>query len=316
MPGNEYFADLLTVLLDQDRDLNPAQLAELSDLDSERLAQFEAAWHSSPEARRLRIAGMLGELSEQNLELLFDRVNRILLEDTSAQIRRQAILNLWEDEEDSLGQRLVELADLDPEELVRIEAVRALGRFVYLGELDKLSQDTQRAIEEVLLGFLQDPPSDLIHRLALESLGYSSREEVPDYILQAYDSADEVQRRSALIAMGRSADRRWLPQVMDHLNDRDPKLRAASARAVGELEGRKATAVLIELLDDANEDVRQAAIWALGQVGGDEARDALLELQDHEAGGSLADDLDEALDHIAFLEGTPNLMLFDFDVDE
>ncbi|MGA9532528.1 MAG: HEAT repeat domain-containing protein [Anaerolineales bacterium] len=316
MTRSEYFDDLLEVLLDQDRELNPAQLGELSDLDTAQLDQFEAAWHGTPEGRRQQIAKLLGELSADNLELLFDRVNRVLLSDSSAQVRQQAIRNLWEDEHASLGRRLVELADLDPSETVRLEAVRALGRFVYLGEFDKLTRDTKTAIEEVLLNIMRDPPSPTMQRLALESLGYSTREELPELIRRSYDSADEELMRSALVAMGRSANSRWLDQVVDHLNDRSPRLRAAAARAVGELLGRKSTSTLIELLDDANDEVRQAAVWSLGQVGGDEARDALLELQKHESGGIREQDIDQALDHIAFLEGTPNLTLFDFDIDE
>jgi HEAT repeat protein len=316
MSRSEYFVDLLEVLLDQERELNPAQLSDLSDLDAAQLEQFEAAWHGSPQARRQRIAELLGELSDDNLELLFDRVNRVLLDDASPEVRRQAIRNLWEDENDSLGRRLVELAELDPEEAVRIEAVRALGRFVYLGELDKLTQDTRQAIEQVLLDILEEPSSARIQRLALESLGYSSREEIPEHIRRLYESADEELMRSALVAMGRSASSHWLPQVLDHLNDRSPRLRSAAARAVGELEGRKATSALIELLDDANDEVRQATIWSLGQLGGDEARDALLELQEHESGGIREQDIEEALDHIAFLEGTPDFTLFDFGVDE
>lgn len=316
MAPDEYFEDLLAVLLDPDRELNPAQVAELSDLGADQADRFASAWHQASSPRRQQIAELLGVLSEENLELLFDRVNRVLLDDASPEVRRQAIQNLWEDERDSLGRRLIQLAESDPDDAVQFEAVRALGRFVYLGELDKLQPDTRDQVQEALLRILQEAASPRLQRLALESLGYSSRDELSDHIQRSYDSDDEERMRSALVAMGRSADNRWLPIAISHLDDRSPQTRAAAARAVGELEGRKATASLLELLDDANEQVRQAAIWSLGQIGGDAAREALLELQEQEADGRWAKDIDEALDHIAFLEGTPDLMLFDFDVDE
>jgi HEAT repeat protein len=317
MPRSQYFEEMLRDLLDEERELNPAQLAELSDLDTDQLGTFESAWPSTPLPRRERIAQLLGELAQDNLEFLFDRVNRVLLEDPSPSVRRLAIQNLWENEEASLAKQLVQLASLDQEEAVRQEAVRALGRFVYLGEVNKIRPEAHAAVEAALLAILEgsDHPVEL-KRIALESMGYSSRPELPRHVRRSFESGEEAGVRSSLIAMGRSADTDWIPQVMERLHDPAPAVRAAAARAAGELEARKAAAILIELLDDASPVVNEAAIWALGQIGGDQARNALLRLQEQPGTNQLTRVIDEALDHIAFLEGTPDLMLFDFDVDE
>ncbi len=313
MPVTEYFEDLLKVLLDEERELRPAQVSELSDLTSQQAEAFDAAWPETAVTRRREIVMTLGRLAEENLELLFERVNRIVLTDPDPEVRRQAIENLWESEDHRLAEFFVRIAREDPDESVRRQAVESLGRFVYLGEVEKISSQILFEIEETLLHILRHTQSDSMRRAALESLGYSSREEVPEHIQSAYSSGEEAELHTGLIAMGRSADQAWLPQIMAVLRHPAPAVRAEAARAAGELEARRATSDLIELLEDAHPDVRRAAIWALGQVGGRRAREALIDLQEAEGTLEFEKEIDEALDYIAFLEATPDLMLFDYD---
>lgn len=313
MTVTEYFEDLLRVLLDEQRELRPSQLSELSDLTRQQTRAFRDAWPNTDVTRRREIVVTLGKLAEENLELLFGRVNRSMLEDPDPTVRRQAIANLWESEDSRFGKFLVRATLEDPDRSVRQQAVQALGRFVYLGEVDKISQDLLTRIEEALLEVLREASELELRMAALRSLGYSSRAEVPEHIKRAYDSSQDEEVRSGLIAMGRSADREWLPQVLALLDHPAPAIRAEAARAAGELEAHDAADRLIEMTNDAHPDVRRAAIWSLGQVGGDEARDALLELQESDVETELDDVIDEALDHIAFLEGTPDLQAFDLD---
>ena len=65
---------------------------------------------------------------------------------------------------------------------VRAAAANALGQFVYLGELEKIPAELHHKIEDELLEATTASNEKLIRRRALESLGYSGREEV--------DSAD------------------------------------------------------------------------------------------------------------------------------
>lgn len=315
MAVTEYFEDLLEVLLDENRELHPTELSELSDLTLQQIEAFRAAWSESNVGRRRDIVVMLGRMAEDQLELLFERVNRQILEDPDPVVRRQAIANLWESEDGRFGEFLVRAAREDPDEGVREQAVQALGRFVYLGEVDKISAELRRVIEETLLDILRTEAQNSLRQAALRSLGYSSRREVPDYIRAAYRSSENAELRSGVIAMGRSADRAWLPQVLKVLNHPEPSIRSEAARATGELEARGATHRLIELLQDAHPEVRRAAIWALGQVGGDEAREALIDLHDSEPDEEFEQAIDEALDYIAFLEATPDLALFDHDAE-
>lgn len=315
MSSTEYFEELLATLLDSSKPLKASQLSELSDPSSAQAKVFEAAWPQSKTERRREIVATLGRLARENIEMLFDRLNHIILSDADPEVRRQAIANLWEAEDEATGETFAMIARDDPDEKVRREAARALGRFVYLGEVRKISADTHRSVEDTLLILLEGSPSPAIRRRALESLGYSSRDEVASHIRESYESGEEERVRSGLIAMGRSADRKWIAEVLDYLDHPAPRLRAEAARAAGELEARSSTARLIELLDDGHEDVRSAAIWALGQLGGDRARDALLALLESPEATGHEDDIEAALDHIAFLEGTPDLLTFGLEED-
>ena len=116
--------------------------------------------------------------------------------------------------------------------------------------------------------------------------------------------------------MGRSASDQWQSHVLEEMHNPSPSIRKEAAKAAGELELRDATESLIELLDDVNYLVRDSAIWALGQLGGEEAADALLLLLDNTDEEELAETLEEALDHLAFVNNTRDFLLIDFADDE
>jgi hypothetical protein len=187
-----------------------------------------------------------------------------------------------------------------------------LGTFVLLSETKAFPEEVKFEIEEALLSCIA-ADEQIIKRRCLESLGYSSREEVHSLISSAYAAEDEPQKRSALKAMGRSANDRWGIQVMSELNNPDPATRHEAARAAGELELRESVADLIDLLDDVNRDVRSAAIWSLSQIGGSRATQAITDLMDNPEDEEEAQLLQDAADNLAFVNGTRDMLLFDFD---
>ncbi|MEE8568997.1 MAG: HEAT repeat domain-containing protein, partial [Anaerolineales bacterium] len=89
-----------------------------------------------------------------------------------------------------------------------------------------------------------------------------------------------------------------------------------AARAAGELELRESIESLIDLLNAVNEQVCAAAIWSLGQLGGEDAADALLLLLDSAEGEQFIELIEEALDHLAFVDNTRNFLLIDVDDPE
>jgi HEAT repeat protein len=259
--------------------------------------------------------GELGRLAQEHIELNFDRVDRMALSDPDGQVRRIAIENLWESEDSGLVPSLVRTlaADVDPS--VRAAAGAALGAFVYLGEVDRLPSEALAEVEEALLLAVQDADENVRLR-SLEALGYSSRAEVPALIRHAYRSSDENQRRSSLLAMARSVDDVWKTEVLAELRSPSPVLRLEATRAAGELELQESIKELIDLVEDGDQGIRRAAIWSLGQVGGKRPGEFLSRLLDEAGDGDEAGLIEDALNQLAFVEGTRDLSLLAVDEDD
>ena len=307
--------DLLTDLRDETRPLAQARLEALSDLDRAELQRFRLAWEAIPAARRAALITRLHALADEKIELTFERIHRLALSDPEPEVRRLAILGLWECEDPALARPLLRALADDPAAAVRTEAAAALSAFVVLGELDRLPGDLLHRIEQGLLQAASHDGAPEVQRACVQALGYSSREEVPDLIRAAYAREGEAWKRCALSAMGRSADAPWAPIVLAELLNPAPALRLEAARAAGELELRQALPHLLDLLDDAQESIRRAAIWSLGQIGGDAAARALTRLLRRAEDEDEIDLLDRALENLAFVDGARDLVLFDLDDD-
>ncbi len=169
---------LLDALADPSQPIQHDLLEAASDLDSPRLQAFQTAWSSWDPARRIQILEHLGQLADEDIELNFDRINRLALGDEEPRIRRQAIQNLWECEDPSLGQQLAGLVEADSAAEVRATAAAALGRFIYLGEIEEIDEALLRQVEARLLAAQRDDPQEAVRLRSLESLGYSSRPEI------------------------------------------------------------------------------------------------------------------------------------------
>ncbi len=287
----------------------------LSDLDADGLRELREAWPRVPEVRKRQLLSQLRRLADDRIELTFEKVNRLALSDSDPQVRRQAIDNLWECEDASLVPTLTQTLAADPDPAVRVAAASAAGQFVYLGELERVPETQRRRVEEGLLLASAEDADPSVRLAALQALGFSSRSEVPPLIEAAYRSGDELQVHAALIAMGRSASAAWAPAVTAELASPSPSLRLEAARAAGELDLRATVPGLLELLEDVNEDVRRAAIWSLGQLGGQQAERALQGLLRREPAQEEATLLEEALENLAFVDGTRDFLMLGFDDD-
>jgi len=304
---------LLDSLMDEDQPVPTLDLAQLSDLTSAQAQTLDKHWHHAPASNRQAVMRHLGQLAEDHIELDFEIVNRIALDDPDPEVRRQAVANLWECEDPDLARQLLQLTRDDSDDALRARAAEALGRFIYLGEVDKIDSDLLKSVEDHLLALAQADSSGELGLRALESLGYSSRPEVSGLIEAAYASSDEAVKRASVMAMGRSAHEQWVSAVSDELHNPSPLIREEAARAAGELEARSTVASLIELLDDAKPPVRRAAIWSLGLIGGNRAERALVGLQANEAFEEDAGLIEDALDYLNFLGSTPDFLLMDLD---
>ena len=280
-----------------------ASLYHLSDLDNRDVVRVRRAWRVLPTELRQEMIARLVELAEADFEVNFGALFRLGLEDEDATVRTVSVEGLWEDEDvcliPILAARLLEDENLD----VRTAAAISLGRFILMGELEKIRPEPSKTAYQALLTACQNVDEHMeVRRRALESLAYLSDETVAALIREAYDAQDVQVRVSAVFAMGRTADAAWANYVRHELFRPEPELRYEAARACGELQLREAVPELEELADDADPEVQEAALWALGQIGGDRARQILerYRLAKDEAIQAAAE---AALDELEFLHG-------------
>jgi HEAT repeat protein len=258
----------------------------------------------------------LGQLADMHIEYSFESINRLALDDDSPDVRRLAVENLWECEDTTLAQKLLELLQNDSDQAVRSASASALAPFVYLCEVSDPDLPILDAIEESLLNTSKNDPDLQVRLRAIEALGHSSRPEIALLIQQTYDIGDDDHKGAALLAMGRSANKDWSEIILSELHNPSPDLRAQAAAAAGHIELRESLPELVDLLDDVSSEVRLASIWALGQLGGSGATDALTALLETAEDSDEIDLANEALDHAIFIDSTRDIVKDDVDQDE
>lgn len=309
------FPQVLAQLLDMDKPFPPVHLHRFSDLSGSELIQFKETWPKVDPNRRLAIAEDLEELAETDTQVSFDEMAKFSLEDADPRVRATAVRILWENEDPKLAPVFLKMMEKDADDVVRASAAAALGAFVYLGELDKISPLLKKRVEDALLQVHTGGDLPLVRRRALESLGYSGRDEVPDLLKAALKSKDTEWKASALFAMGRSADEeRWGATILQRLSDSDAEVQLEAVRAAGQLELNPARQPLLRMLeqgDELDEDVRMAAIWSLSQIGGEEVRPLLEKLENEAQDDDEADFIELAIDNLATIQDIPGFGMLD-----
>jgi len=305
---------VLSALLDDTTPFSPKFLHQFSDLEGANLEALTTVWLQINPERRVALLDDLERLSDADTLVSFDNVARMAMLDPDARVRTIAIRLLWEAEEPRLIKPLIQALQKDPDRQVRAAAATALGKYVYMGEVEDISEDQLHQVEEALLAVMQSQEETLVRRRALEALGFSGRKEVRRMLRNAYDSGETDWIVSAVFGMGRSADNSWEPLVMRSIKDSNPEVQAEAIRAAGELELSAARRPLLLLLENEplDSDVRDAAIWALSKIGGEGVRDALETLLETAEDEDDIEFLENALDSLSFTEDMGNLEMFDF----
>ena len=259
-----------------DRPLLSSSLAELSNLNSEEIELFADSWAAIEPKRQRQIVQRLVELTEDNLELNFDSIFKYCLKDQDDEVRSKAIEGLWENEEASLINCLINLLEQDSSEKVQAAAATALGKFAMLAEHNKLRSCHISRIQEALLAVISDKNKPVeVRRRALEAVAPLSIPQVKTTIMEAYQSHDSRLRISSIYTMGKNCDPCWLPILLKELASAEAEVRYEAARACGELEEEEAVPYLIKLINDLDVDVQMSAIQALGKIGGTRAKKCL-----------------------------------------
>ncbi len=302
MPQKVSFQTVLESLLDESKPFPANYLQEFSVITPDKLKSLMKVWPEVPARRKHIFLEDLEDLAKTDTLTNFEDLAHPLLDDPDDYVRIQAMRLLWESEDKKLIPIFLIFLDAENEE-VRAEAANALGLFIYLGELEKIPEQTHHGIEDRLMEVVNSDDGLSTRRRALESLGFSGREEVVPLIESAYHKKDPDWVVSALTAMGRSNDERWKKQVLSKLHDPNMDIRSEAIVAAGELELASARPALMDLLDDEEDlEARRTIIWSLSKIGGEGVRDKLDELIELEEDDEEADFLEEALENLSFTE--------------
>ena len=293
---------LIEELQDPSRTPVATSLTQLSGMDDGALRRFARSFRGLSIQRRREIIDLLTEMVEDNVELSFDPIYLLGLDDTDVQVRAQSIKALWENESSELARTLIAMLG-DPEALVRGEAALGLGLFLTNAELTDREDALTGDIEDALRSLYYDESQIVeVRGRALESLGVRGKEWIADLIQEAYDSGDRRLAISAVHAMGTSADPQWLPSILDQMVSEDPEMRYEAATAVGEVGEGEAIEVLAPLVEDDDAEVQEAAITALGVIGGEAAKSVLQSLLSETDDDRVREAATEALAAADFLD--------------
>lgn len=302
--------DYLKELADGSVRLSVANLRRLSDLNAEQSHDLAAAWPGIDSRRRRRIIQELADLAEDDVELNFDRVFVVGMEDDDADVRAGSIRGLWEHEGGDIIPALRRLVREDESAEVRAEAALGLGRFVIMWEVGRLREPHFEEVEASIRAVLEDESEvEEVRGRALEAIGPHDAVWVRQAIREAYESGVRGLKVSAVHAMGRSCEPRWLALITKELGNDEAEVRYEAALACGAMGDSTAVPHLAKLLVDPDQQVRDATIAALGAIGGDAAKNALLDLLDDsseamkEAARAALAELDFEQDPLSFRRG-------------
>lgn len=298
------FTDILSALQDLSKPFPPRLLQRFSDISENETGELKKVWPMLDEQRKENLLNDLTEIEEDETLVCFDAVGKIAVTDASAAIRLAAIELLELSEDYTVAITLIKLMKHDPDEKIRAEAAFSLGKYIYMGEVEDLSAEKYERILTALFVILRGSDAPAVRQKALESLGFSSHEDMPDQIQKAFSSDDKNWQLSALIAMGHSADERWSALVLSLIHSKDWDLRFEAVRAAGELELKEARLPLLRMLKTEQDDpeMRQIVIYTLARIGGRNVRAEFEKLYEAALDDAEAEFIEEALDELDFTE--------------
>ena len=160
------FDEIITALLDMNRPFPPVFLHRFSNLNPNDLQKVRAVWAEVNPDRRAALTEDLENLADADTLMMFDEIAKFALDDSDPRVRVSAIRLLIECQDPKLAPKFLQILENDPNPAVRAAAATSLGQYIYLGEIEEISQDILHQVEEQLLDSLQSNEDKLVRRRA------------------------------------------------------------------------------------------------------------------------------------------------------
>ena len=289
------------------------EMESLSDLDLRSLREVLPLWNEIPTDKQEQFLDELLTFYESETRVSYENLGQVLMSDKSPSIRVRGLMLLGENESGKVANKVIAMANDDPDETVRAEALEQLGRYVSIYTMDKLEGLNAEEAHRTLITAAHDR-SAKIARAGLRSLAFFDRPECAPLIEAAFAHKDARWQESAVIAAGRVSDPQWLGNILNALESPDRDVRMSAAGVIGGNNIKNAREKLLSLLDEEEDtEVFNALIWALSCIGGEDVR-TMFEavMAECEDDGQL-DFLEEALENLSLTEEMDQFDFFKFD---
>jgi len=292
-------------LLDENKAFEFAHLKFFSDISKDDLNSVIQIWDQVSDQKKNNLLNGLTQLMATDTLISCDDFSKFLLEDSDDTIKAKAIELLKECPDTKLIQIFSKYLQSKDNPILNKAAARGLGKYVLLGELDEISTDDGRFVQDILVQQYQNQTDDAVRMEILKSLGYSSRSAIPPFIKKALNHENKAWSVAALIAISRTADQKWEPVIQEKLSDPDIEIQKEAVKAAGELELSTLSEPLIDLLEEfsIDDDIYYHIIWALSQIGGNNVKELFESLLALSEDDEFSDMIDIALENLELSNG-------------
>jgi hypothetical protein len=247
-------------------------VALLSDLDRRDVEHLAARWPDILPELRLGIIALALDLTTNRIDLDFQRLAYIAIEDHVPGIREAGFYALNDLGGRETATRIAIALEKETNAAVVAAAASAAAPYVLQYVLQQLDDQTGRRLVATLRAHATQTglPAESLASL-VTALATVDEPWVEELVRDASASEERDLQVAAVVAMGRTANDEWLEFLEEQLQDDDVDMRRSAATAMGEIGSEAAVEMLAPLLDDESVDVVAATLVALGDIGGEEA---------------------------------------------
>jgi HEAT repeat protein len=269
--------DYLNELDQQPEDIKTSTLLEMSDLSGEDVENFSDIWSKLESEIKVKILKRLTELAEYDVQLDFTSICKLCLSDPEPIVRKSALDGLWELQDRTFIQPLIEILINDTDSAVKSAAAIALNSFAQMHQNGKLiERDSSKIFDALMQTIEKGQEENAVISRTVEAIGYFSGQQVEDTLTKFHRNKNSQLRQSAIFAMGRNAQPKWLDMILKDFNDANPAIRFEALNAAGLLGDESTVPQIIPFTKDTDTQIKLAALTSLGYIGGELAKREIL----------------------------------------